>query len=136
MVLLAVFATVASFVDPREVTGVNVWLKPLKFAISTAVYSVTLSWLLGQLRRMRRAAWIAGTVATVGLAIELVIITGFAAARRHEPLQHHDPAAHRGVVGDGRLDLGRLGRDAAGRDRAVPQPARRSGAHLRSARAR
>ncbi|MEO8262328.1 MAG: hypothetical protein ABI566_07135 [Pseudolysinimonas sp.] len=79
MVLLAVVATVASFVDPREVTGVNVWLKPLKFAISTAVYSVTLSWLLGQLRRMRRVAWIAGTVATIGLAIELVIITGFAA---------------------------------------------------------
>jgi hypothetical protein len=79
MVLLAVVATVASFVDPREVTGVNLWLKPLKFAISTAVYAVTLSWLLGQLHRMRRAAWIAGTVATIGLAIELIIITGFAA---------------------------------------------------------
>jgi len=79
MVLLAAFSAVASFIDPREVTGVNVWLKPLKFAISTAVYSVTLSWLLGQLHRMRRAAWIAGTVATVGLAIELIIITGFAA---------------------------------------------------------
>ena len=38
-----------SFVDPREVTGLNVWLKPLKFAISTAIYSVTLSWLVGQL---------------------------------------------------------------------------------------
>jgi hypothetical protein len=79
MVLLAGFAIVASFVDPREVTGVNVWLKPLKFAISTAVYSVTLSWLLGQLTRMRRAAWIAGTVAAIGLGIELIIITGFAA---------------------------------------------------------
>lgn len=79
MVLLAAIAIVASLVDPREVTGANVWLKPLKFAISTAVYSVTLSWLLGQLTRMRRAAWIAGTVATIGLAIELVIITGFAA---------------------------------------------------------
>ncbi|CAN5433860.1 hypothetical protein BH09ACT4_BH09ACT4_15340 [soil metagenome] len=79
MVLLAAFATVASFVDTREVTGVNLWLKPLKFAISTAVYSVTLSWLIGQLNRLRRAAWIAGTIATIGLAIELIIITGFAA---------------------------------------------------------
>jgi hypothetical protein len=79
MVLLAVFSAVAAVVDPREVTGLNVWLKPLKFAISTAVYSVTLSWLIGQLRRFRRAAWIAGTVATAGLAIELIIITGFAA---------------------------------------------------------
>lgn len=79
MVLLAVFSTVAAFADPREVTGLNVWMKPLKFAISTAVYSVTLSWLIGQLRRARRAAWLAGTVATIGLAIELIIITGFAA---------------------------------------------------------
>lgn len=79
MVLLAVFSAVAAVVDPREVTGLNVWLKPLKFAISTAVYSVTLSWLIGQLHRLHRAGWIAGTVATVGLAIELVIITGFAA---------------------------------------------------------
>lgn len=80
MVLLAVVATVASVVDPREVTGVNVWLKPLKFAISTALYSVTLAWMIGQLHRLRRAAWIAGTVTAAGLAIELVIITGFAAA--------------------------------------------------------
>lgn len=80
MVLLAAFAAVAAVVDPREVTGLNVWLKPLKFAISTAVYSVTLSWLIGQLHRMRRAAWIAGTVAAAGLAIELIIITAFATA--------------------------------------------------------
>ena len=79
MVLLAVSSAVAAVVDPREVTGLNVWLKPLKFAISTAVYSVTLSWLIGQLHRLHRAGWIAGTIATVGLAIELVIITGFAA---------------------------------------------------------
>ena len=79
MVLLAAFSLVASFVDHREVTGVNVWLKPLKFAISTALYSVTFSWLVGQLRRLRRLAWIAGTVSAIGLAIELIIITAFAA---------------------------------------------------------
>jgi hypothetical protein len=80
MAVLALFAAVAAFLDPREVTGVNVWLKPLKFALSTLIYSVTLSWLLGQLHRLRRLAWIAGTVATIGLAVELIIITGFAAA--------------------------------------------------------
>lgn len=80
MVALAAFTAVAMFVDPREVTGLNVWVKPFKFAVSTAIYSVTLAWLLGQLVRLRRIAWIAGTLAAIALGIELVIITGFAAA--------------------------------------------------------
>jgi hypothetical protein len=79
MVALAAFTAIAMFVDPREVTGLNVWVKPFKFAVSTAIYSVTLAWLVGQLVRMRRIAWIGGTVAAIGLAIELVLITAFAA---------------------------------------------------------
>lgn len=80
MVALAAFTAIAMFVDPREVTGLNVWVKPFKFAVSTAIYSVTLAWLLGQLVRLRRIAWIAGTFAAIALGVELVIITGFAAA--------------------------------------------------------
>jgi hypothetical protein len=79
MVALAAFTAVAMFVDPREVTGLNVWVKPFKFAVSTAIYSVTLAWLLGQLVRLRRVAWVAGTFAAIALSIELVIITAFAA---------------------------------------------------------
>jgi hypothetical protein len=67
-------------VDPRESLGVNVWEKPLKFAISTAVYAVTWSWLIGQLQRFQRVAWWAGTISAILLLIELVIITGAAAA--------------------------------------------------------
>lgn len=80
MVALAAFCAVAMFVDPRQVTGLDVWVKPFKFAVSTAIYSVTLAWLVGQLVRLRRVGWIAGTIATIGLTIELVIITAFAAA--------------------------------------------------------
>lgn len=80
MVVLAVVSTVGLLVDDRQVTGLDVWSKPLKFALSTAIYSVTLAWLIGQLDRGRRVARIAGTVSAIGLAIELVIITGFAAA--------------------------------------------------------
>ncbi|CAN5213196.1 hypothetical protein BH11ACT3_BH11ACT3_09280 [soil metagenome] len=79
MVLLALFCLVASFVDPRQVTGLDVWIKPLKFAISTALYSVTLAWLIGLMTRFSRVARIAGTVSAICLAVELVIITGFAA---------------------------------------------------------
>ncbi len=80
MVLLAIACGIGMLVDPRTLLGVNVWEKPLKFAISTVVYAVTWSWLIGQLHRFQRVAWWAGTAATVLLLIELVIITGAAAA--------------------------------------------------------
>ena len=30
--------------DPRIITGAPAWLKPLKFAVSTAIYTFTLAW--------------------------------------------------------------------------------------------
>ncbi len=80
MVALAVFALVARFVDGREVLGANLWDKPLKFAVSTVIYAVTWSWLIGQLDRSRRVAWAAGTVIAAALVVELAIIVGVAAA--------------------------------------------------------
>ncbi|MDD9206205.1 hypothetical protein PU560_06945, partial [Georgenia sp. 10Sc9-8] len=44
MGVLALVATVGTVVDDRTVLGADVWHKPLKFAISIAVYAVTLSW--------------------------------------------------------------------------------------------
>jgi len=79
MGLLAVAATIGAIVDPREVLGVNLWFKPLKFAISIAIYSVTLSWLLSLIERRRRFFWTLGTVSVVGLVAEIVIIVGAAA---------------------------------------------------------
>jgi hypothetical protein len=79
MGVLVAVCLVGLVVDPRESLGVNVWIKPLKFAISTAVYAVTWSWLIGQLQRFQRVAWWAGTISAILLLIELVIITGAAA---------------------------------------------------------
>ena len=79
MAILAVVCAVGLAIDDRSLLGVNVWEKPLKFAISTAIYAVTWSWLIGQLTRFRRAAWWAGTVSASMLAIELAIIAGAAA---------------------------------------------------------
>ena len=78
MIALAALALVGLVVDPRTITGMPLWAKPLKFALSVFLYSVTLSWLLGQLRRARRLAWWAGTVAAVFLAVEIVVIYGAA----------------------------------------------------------
>jgi hypothetical protein len=79
MGVLIIVCMVGLVVDSRTLLGVNVWEKPLKFAISTAVYAVTWSWLIGQLQRFRRVAWWAGTVSAVLLVIELAIIAGAAA---------------------------------------------------------
>lgn len=66
-------------IDDRQLLGVSVWEKPFKFAISGAVYAVTWAWLIGHFVHRRRAAWWAGTVIAATLAVELVIIVGFAA---------------------------------------------------------
>ncbi|WP_439563523.1 hypothetical protein [Microcella sp.] len=82
-ILLAVLTAVTLvgyLVDDRELLGVNLWEKPLKFAISGTLYAVTWAWLIGYFTRWQRAAWWAGTVIAVTLAIELIIIVGAAAA--------------------------------------------------------
>lgn len=79
MVALAAFCTVAAIVDPRQLLGTDLWFKPLKFALSTAIYSFTWSWLIPQLGRSKRLAWWAGTISAILLLVELIIITGAAA---------------------------------------------------------
>lgn len=77
---LTAVTLVGYVVDDRELLGVNLWEKPLKFAISGVLYAVTWSWLIGHFTRWRRAAWWAGTVIAVTLAIELIVIVGAAVA--------------------------------------------------------
>lgn len=77
---LSVATLVGYLVDDRELLGVNLWEKPLKFAISGVLYAVTWAWLIGHFTRWQRAAWWAGTVIAITLAIELVVIVGAAAA--------------------------------------------------------
>ena len=77
---LTLVTLVGWLVDDRELLGVNLWEKPLKFAISGTIYAVTWAWLIGHFTRWHRAAWWAGTIIAVTLAIELVVIVGAAAA--------------------------------------------------------
>jgi len=78
MALLAVVSIVGSLIDHREVGGVNLWVKPLKFALSIGIYSVSLAWLLELLGRPRFAR-VVSIVSVVGLMAEVVIIVGAAA---------------------------------------------------------
>jgi hypothetical protein len=76
MAVLALVSLVGLGLDDRTLTGVPIWLKPFKFAVSLAIYTLTLAWLVSLVRRGARAAWWLGTVIAVGALVEMVVIAG------------------------------------------------------------
>jgi hypothetical protein len=65
---------VAMMFDHRQILGVNVWLKPAKFLISSGVYLWTLGWLLNyvEVHIVQRSSL--GTVASILILLENVAI--------------------------------------------------------------
>lgn len=80
MLVSTIVCLVGLLVDPRQVTGLDVWAKPLKFSLSILLYSVTWAWLIAHLPRWRRLAHAAGTVIAGALIVEQALILGAAAA--------------------------------------------------------
>jgi len=78
MVVLSIVSIIGLVVDPRITLGAPLWAKPLKFALSIALYSLTLSWLIGMLTRHSRLAWWLGSISVTFLAAEMVVIVGAA----------------------------------------------------------
>jgi hypothetical protein len=76
MSVLVLVSTAGLVLDDRVLVGVPIWLKPLKFAISLTIYSVTFAWLISMVRRWRRLAWWLGTVIAAASVIEMTIIVG------------------------------------------------------------
>ena len=74
MLLVAVPSVIGIFADPRLITGAPAWLKPFKFAISTAIYSLTLAWIFQYLRDWPRARRITGWTTAIVFVIEVAII--------------------------------------------------------------
>jgi hypothetical protein len=66
---------IAALMDPRLITGVPAWHKPLKFAISITIYVATFVWLLTFVQGRQR--WVRGIAAVTGLAllVEIGLIT-------------------------------------------------------------
>ncbi|GAA2394166.1 hypothetical protein [Dactylosporangium salmoneum] len=79
---LAVVALAGLVVDHRTVNGAPVWLKPLKFAVSFALYGATLAWMLRLVRRGRWIAWWSATVAALATVAEVGAIVSQAARGR------------------------------------------------------
>jgi hypothetical protein len=74
MIVAAVASAIGVFADPRIITGARAWLKPLKFAISTAVYSLTLAWVFGYLTDWPRMRRVVGWTTAIVFVLEVAII--------------------------------------------------------------
>jgi hypothetical protein len=77
LLMLAVFAVtvLALWADPRTILGAPAWLKPAKFAISTAIFSLTMAWMLAQIPEWRRVARVAGGATAFIFVLEVAIIS-------------------------------------------------------------
>jgi hypothetical protein len=79
--------------DARELGGVSVWEKPLKFFISSAIFSFTFSWLSSFITKGSRWVKLAGLLIAISLAVELVLITVMAALGTTSHFNVSTPAA-------------------------------------------
>jgi hypothetical protein len=73
---LTVPFAIGLLVDPRVISGAPAWLKPLKFAVSTAIYAFTLAWVFTYLPEWPRLRQIVGRGTAAAFVIELLLIGG------------------------------------------------------------
>jgi len=59
------------WLDARVITGAPAWLKPAKFAVSTAIYTLTLAWIFTYLPAWVRTRRIVGWATAVILIVEV-----------------------------------------------------------------
>ena len=74
MLVVAAASLVGVAADPRVITGAPAWLKPFKFAVSTAVYSLTLAWIFGWLTGWPRVRRVVGWTTATVFVLEVAII--------------------------------------------------------------
>jgi hypothetical protein len=77
-VVVAIALVPLWILDSRQLLGVSVWEKPIKFYISVAIFSFTYSWLSSFLTRGGRWVKLTGFVIAMSLAVEIVIILAMA----------------------------------------------------------
>jgi hypothetical protein len=74
MIVALAASLVGLIVDPRMITGAPAWLKPAKFAVSTAIYMLTLAWMFTWLPEWRRTRGVIGWITAVVFVVEVAII--------------------------------------------------------------
>ena len=73
---LAVPFGLGLLLDPRIITGAPAWLKPLKFAVSTAIYAFTLAWVFTYLPDWPRTRRVVGAGTAAAFVLEVAMIGG------------------------------------------------------------
>jgi hypothetical protein len=74
MLVVAAASVIGLLVDPRIITGAPAWLKPFKFAVSTAIYSLTLAWMFRWLPDWPRVRRVVGWTTAIVFVLEVGII--------------------------------------------------------------
>jgi hypothetical protein len=74
MIGAAVASLVGLLADPRVITGAPAWLKPFKFAVSTAIYSLSLAWVFNWLPDWPRVRRVVGWVTAIVFVFEVAAI--------------------------------------------------------------
>jgi energy-converting hydrogenase Eha subunit F len=74
MLVVAGASLIGVLVDPRTITGAPAWMKPFKFAISTAIYGLTLAWIFTFLSDRPRVRRVVGWITAVVFVLEVAII--------------------------------------------------------------
>ena len=74
MAVVLAAAIIGLMVDPRVITGAPAWLKPAKFAVSIAAYTVTLAWLFTFIPERPRTRHVVGWATAATLVLEMGII--------------------------------------------------------------
>jgi hypothetical protein len=75
LMLVALAVSLAGLiVDPRMIAGASAWLKPFKFAVSIAMYSFTMLWMLSYVRGRRLLVQAVSYVTLVAFMVEMIVI--------------------------------------------------------------
>ncbi|MGW8886920.1 hypothetical protein [Streptomyces sp. NPDC055749] len=91
MAVMAFVSGIGLLVDDRVLAGSAIWAKPFKFAISLAVYALSLAWMLTLLTRGRRIGRWAGNVVALTSLVEMVLITVQVVRGRRIHFNHATP---------------------------------------------
>jgi hypothetical protein len=74
MLAALLLAAIGLLTDPRTVVGLPIWVKPAKFAMSTAIFMVTMAWIFTYLPAWHRTRKVVGVGTAAILLMEVAII--------------------------------------------------------------
>lgn len=84
--IVAVILLPGLIIDPREIMGINPWIKPIKFFLSTMIFFFTMCWFLFELR-ITRIKWVKAITwiyaITFSLENIIILLQAFRGERSH-----------------------------------------------------